>query len=245
MKNAIRFALSKDEPFDTILERLQTYIETPATNISELKRKSTKAKGDIFEVFCKLYLRAKFDWYKNVWLLREIPADILAKLSLKKHDLGIDIVVEDIHGNYYAVQCKYRKAPRKKKNVLSWKQLSTFYSLCLRAGPFIKYIIFTNAEYVRREGRKDNDKDLTIAIGTLRSTSRDVWAKIIGDTGYRLDSIKEDRGHEEIKEVIKLVPEIQVKISENITRSDLDTNLEIKQNINIRDLRSNFLSKLK
>ena len=47
-----------------------------------------------------------------------------------------------------------------KKNVLSWKQLSTFYALCR---PFDKYIIMTNCDYVRHQGVKTN-KDLSICL---------------------------------------------------------------------------------
>ena len=54
--------------------------------------------------------------------------------------MGIDIVVKN-NDIFYAVQCKYKKSCTLKKNILSWKQLSTFYAICMRTGPFDKYIV--------------------------------------------------------------------------------------------------------
>jgi hypothetical protein len=69
--------------------------------------------------------------YSQVWRLENVPDDVLAGLALKRPDVGIDIICEK-GGKYTAVQCKYKKHVSHKKNVVTWKQLSTFYALVLR-----------------------------------------------------------------------------------------------------------------
>ena len=60
-----------------------------------------------------------------------------------------------------------KKHTSKKKNILSWKSLSTFYALCLRSGPWSKYIIMTNCIYTNHQGIK-TEKDLSICLKTLQ-----------------------------------------------------------------------------
>ena len=80
--------------------------------------------------------------------------------------MGIDIIVEN-DGIFQAIQCKYKKHTGYKKNILTWKILSTFYALCLRTGPWDKYIVMTNCEYTLRQGKK-TPKDFSICIKTVR-----------------------------------------------------------------------------
>ena len=80
--------------------------------------------------------------------------------------MGIDIVCMS-KGKYTAVQCKYKKHTSIKKNIVTWKQLSTFYALVLRTGPWEKYVVMTNCEYVRHMGKK-TPKDLSICLRTFR-----------------------------------------------------------------------------
>lgn len=126
--------------------------------------------------------------YSDVWLLSEVPKEVLDELGLKRRDLGIDLVLRHNckTGGYSAVQVKYRvHTGWKSKNVIGWKQLSTFYALVKRTGPWKKYIIFTNADFVRHVGKKET-KDKTIAIGTLRNIKMDHWLRMCGDIGKRI-----------------------------------------------------------
>ena len=144
--------------------------------MTELKKKeSKKIKGTYFEKLCQLYLKNSFT---NVWLLEEVPEDILKKLRLKRKDYGIDIICET-NGKFSAVQAKYRKIGRASKNIITWKMLSTFYGLCLRCGPFEKYIVMTNADYITHMGQKTS-KDLSICIGTWKSLPVETWLKMAG-----------------------------------------------------------------
>lgn len=158
--------------FDDFLVCCQKYYETPAHSLTALRaRDNKKLRGDIFEEFCVLYLRTKLTG--NVWLLKDVPDDTLIKLGLQRRDMGIDIIVETADG-YQAVQCKYKKHVGARRNILSWRVLSTFYALCLRTGPWDKYIVMTNCEYTLHQGKK-TPKDLSICLGTFRAISREQW----------------------------------------------------------------------
>jgi hypothetical protein len=97
--------------------------------------------------------------------------------------MGIDIVVEH-EGRYMAVQCKYKKHTER-KNSVSWTALSTFYALCLRTGPWDKYIVMTNCDYTRHEGKK-TEKDMSLCLGTFRGISKEGWLKMCGSEGVSL-----------------------------------------------------------
>ena len=117
--------------FDQFITICQKYYETPAHSLGEIKRRDNKKiRGDIFELFSLLYLKYIKN-YENPMLLKDVPKEMLEKLSIKKRDMGIDIIVQHKE-SYYAVQCKYKKHISKKKNIVTWKSLSTFYALCLR-----------------------------------------------------------------------------------------------------------------
>lgn len=170
------FLKSPPNLFDEFISECRHFYEQPAHNFTELKtRENKKLRGDIFEEFCVLYLKY-VKKYDNAWRLEDVPDDILEKLSLKRKDMGIDLIVENNRntllctkdsGNYSAVQCKYKKPLGYKKTSITWKALSTFYALCMRSGPWDKYIVMTNCDYARHVGKK-TEKDLSICIGTFR-----------------------------------------------------------------------------
>ena len=189
--------LESAELMDSLLERFKMHYGRPVTSIRDIsQRENRKIKGDILETFCQLYfetIQTKKDeqFYVNTWLLDEIPDQVREHLELSKRDLGIDLILEDLNGDYYAVQVKYRQHPKyKSKNVIGWKQLSTFYALVNRTGGadgYKKHIIFTNADFVRHVGKKD-PRDRTYAIGTLRKIKKDHWLRMAGIEGHSLDS---------------------------------------------------------
>ena len=89
-----------------------------------------------------------------------------------RRDMGIDIVVHD-KGSFYAVQCKYKHA----EHGVSWRELSTFYALCTRTGPWEKRIVMTNCRFVRTQGRRTS-ADVSICLGTFRALTPDQWASM-------------------------------------------------------------------
>ena len=192
--------------FDEFILECQRWYSLPAHSLTEMrKRNNKKIRGDIFEEFCVLYLKNILN-YEKVWRLEDVPDEILIKLSLKRRDMGIDIICED-NGYYIAVQCKYKKHVSSRKHSVSWKELSTFYALCLRTGltetnlsqnqdnlnkPWRKYIIMTNCEYVTHMGKK-TEKDQSICIGSFRNISKENWIKMCELSGNLLNSIEENQ----------------------------------------------------
>ena len=158
--------------FDEFIKQATSFYEMPAHTLQEMRaRQNTKARGDIFEEFCAIYLK-NVCGYENVWLLADVPEATLTQLSMKRKDMGIDLVVQD-KGSFYAVQCKYKKFTGK-PTCVSWQALSTFYALCMRTGPWKKYIVMTNCNFVRHQGKK-TQADISICLNSFRGITHDEW----------------------------------------------------------------------
>lgn len=169
--------------FDEFLKECQKWYDQPAHSFVEMrKRDNKKIRGDIFEEFCVLYLK-HVRGYDQVWRLEDVPDNVLGGLSLKRPDMGIDIVCEK-NGKYTAVQCKYKKhTGYKSKTTVTWKQLSTFYALVLRTGPWEKYVVMTNCDYVRHMGKK-TEKDLSICLKRFQQITKEQWTQMCGLEGH-------------------------------------------------------------
>ena len=159
--------------FNEFINECQIQYDKPAHNLVELRtRENRKIKGNLFEEFCVLYLK-HVKKYNNVWLLKDVPELTLTDLSLKRKDMGIDIIAQDAE-SYIAVQCKYKKHDPNSKTCVSWSALSTFYALCSKSGPYSKHIVMTNCDYITHIGKK-GIKDLSICIGTFRKIDLAEW----------------------------------------------------------------------
>lgn len=177
--------------FDEFMTECQRWYDEPAHTFVEMRtRDNKKIRGDIFEDFCVVYLKHVKN-FKNVWRLQDIPDEIRVLLSLGTRDMGIDIVAEN-DGKYYAIQCKYKKHISIKKNIVTWKALSTFYALCMRTGPWEKYIVMTNCDYARHAGKK-GPKDLSICLRTFQSTTKEQWTRMCELKGEVLDDIPKNK----------------------------------------------------
>jgi hypothetical protein len=164
---------SVENMFDEFIRQATRFYERPAHSMQELKaRQNTKARGDIFEEFCATYLR-RVCRYEDVWLLADAPDATLELLGMKRRDMGIDIVVHD-SGSFYAVQCKYKK---RAEHGVGWKELSTFYALCMRTGPWSRHIVMTNCRCVRHQGRR-TIADASICLSSLRALTSDQWGSM-------------------------------------------------------------------
>lgn len=181
------FLRSPTNLFDEFVLECQKWYSIPAHSLVEMrKRDNKKIRGDIFEEFCVLYLKHVMN-YDKVWRLPDVPDDILLKLNMKRRDMGIDIICEN-NGFYTAVQCKYKKHSNNRKHCVTWKELSTFYALCLKTQiSWEKYIVMTNCQYITHMGQK-TEKDQSICIGTFRNISKDDWIKMCGLTGISLNT---------------------------------------------------------
>ena len=169
--------------WDTFEGECQKFYNEPAHSFTEMRvRDNKKVRGDIFEEFCVLYLK-HIKGYDDVWLLADVPDQILVEMGMKRPDVGIDIIARS--GKLYsAVQCKYKKQEVKTK-IVTWKALSTFYALCMRTGPWEKYIVMTNCSFVRHMGKKSK-KDLSICLKTLQGITKAQWISMCGVEGHKL-----------------------------------------------------------
>jgi hypothetical protein len=213
IKNCIKNTLNTDKNiFHSLNDLFKSYFEKPAHNIQEIKARTTKMKGDIFETFCKLYLEE--NGYE-VWFAKDLEEEKMKEFGLTKKDYGIDLIA--LKNNfYYAVQCKYRKPTlnslRQTVHRITWRDISTFLALSNRTGPqegWKKHIIMTNADYVCWKGKKGS-KDFTIAKKTFENLKREFWCKIVGHSeGQKLNE-------EEKKEEKKDIRELRQKWLDNL-----------------------------
>jgi hypothetical protein len=170
------FLSSPENLFDAFIKEAAEFYALPAHTLQEMRtRENKKIRGDIFEEFCALYLK-HVSGYEDVWLLKDVPEEILTQLSMKRRDMGIDLVVRH-RGEFYAIQSKYKKYEPLKKTYITWKALSTFYALCMRTGPWKKYIVMTNCNYACHQGKK-TEADVSICLGTFRNISSDNWLRM-------------------------------------------------------------------
>ena len=183
------FLRSPTNLFDEFIKECQRWYSQPAHTLTEMRtRDNKKIRGDIFEDFCVLYLK-EVKKYQDVWLLEDLPENFLTQLSLKRRDMGIDIIVRH-NGEWFAVQCKYKTPQENKKSYITWSALSTFYAMCLRTGPWAKYIVMTNSDYTRHQGPK-GPKDISICLGTFRSINQDEWLKMCNVEGRQINELKQ------------------------------------------------------
>ena len=98
-------------------------------NFSELEKvlaniSNDKVKGDLFELFCQVYLKViyKKQVFKSIQLFKDVDASILQRLNLRLgKDFGIDIVAITDSNDLWTIQVKFRQSDQ-----LTWTELSTF-----------------------------------------------------------------------------------------------------------------------
>ena len=116
-----------------------------ATTPLELRMRR-KSIGDAWEDFCVDYLIV-CENYQSAQRLTDVGDNELVTYGLGRKDMGIDLIAKDAEGHPVAVQCKFRT-----KGNVSWREISTFYALCARTGPWKTVSVMTNRNRVSREG---------------------------------------------------------------------------------------------
>lgn len=214
----IKSSLNKTETkdiFNHLQDHFRVYEEQTVSEVKEFKRRTTKGKGDLFEDFSVLYFKAKG---YEAWKLKDLPDKIREELKLGKQDMGIDIILRDKLGKYSAVQAKYRvrksgasAPPGGRRISVPWGELATFHALCSRTGPWDKLFVITNADYVKRLGKKDS-KDKTIAYKTLSNTPHKIWLEMCGSVGQTLVESTEKK----VSKTVKLTSSERADILERL-----------------------------
>jgi len=90
---------------------------------------SNTEKGIAFERLTQLYLQTAPEYrtkLQDVWLLRDVPADVRRDLNLPAPDEGIDLIARTVGGEYWAIQSKFRS---QRDKPLTRRELGTFTSL--------------------------------------------------------------------------------------------------------------------
>ena len=142
---------------------------------------------------------------------------------MKRQDMGIDIIVETEGGNFIAVQCKYKTPTGFKQNVLSWKTLSTFYALCLRTGPWSKFIVITNCIYTRHQGKK-TPQDISYCVKTLQNIKKDEWLRMCQVSGEKIGYLPEST----ITNDVQIISTVDIAQTHKIKSAKLPSIEEIR-----------------
>jgi hypothetical protein len=179
LTSTVATSSSQTNIFDEFIKQLEQYYTRSVSSLRDIKQRDNKrAKGLAWEIFCRDWLLTDGK-FVNVWLLNDMPADLIAQLKLQKMDNGIDLVGQTKTG-YWAIQCKYRKPTNKRGHTtIPWATLATFVGLCAVSGPWQKQVVMTNLVGVTRKVKTNND--FSICVGSFRSTSRERWMKLCGD----------------------------------------------------------------
>lgn len=173
--------------FDTILEELKNR----GNNNSE--------QGTIFEDFCKMILeKAPFfaDDVNEVWTWKEFPG------NAGMHDTGVDLVVLDKQGTYWAVQCKFYNRDSK----VSKASIDSFISASNR--PFIidgkTYNYSQRLVFSTTDDISENASGLFTTIGpdTIRDCGID-WGNFSFDDIEKISIFSKKTPKEHQKEAIE------------------------------------------
>ena len=167
MEKCLLESLKNEHIFQSFVENLNDFYK-PTTIKS--KNEYTKNVGDAWEDFSCLFIEKMLGW--KVFKLKDCDESLLKNLSLKKRDVGIDLIAITDE-KYIAIQCKYRKKYQK----LSWRDISTFDALCSRTGPWYKQVVITTSYWLHREG-KWTEKDIFIGKKKFESLTKFDWLKL-------------------------------------------------------------------
>ena len=141
---------------------------------------SETEKGNAFERLTQLYLQTAPEYrtkLKDVWLLREVPADIRRRLNLPGPDEGIDLLARTRRGEYWAIQAKFRS---QRDKPLNRRELGTFTSLAFNTCNNIALAVV--AHTCTKPVGKHHLMRNTVEIGLDRWQSLDQvgWNLIVG-----------------------------------------------------------------
>jgi superfamily II DNA or RNA helicase len=158
--------------WDSLKKELEKYNTVES---SETKKK-TQA-GKLFEYFSKYYFQTEPTQkinYKNVWLYDDVPPSILDKLKLPYKDYGIDLILQDVHNKFTAVQCKFKND---ETSELSWTKdkLGNAFGLAKNCD---RLLIFTNASNVTQVAKKLSNSYEQICYDSLSEITTETFEDI-------------------------------------------------------------------
>jgi superfamily II DNA or RNA helicase len=140
---------------------------------------STSEKGAAFERLTQLYLQTAPEYQSelaHVWTLREAPPDVRKFLSLPAPDEGIDLIARTRHGQYWAIQSKFRSRHEKP---LTRRELGTFSSLAFNTCSNIELAVVAHTASKPVSKRHLMRNTTEIGLDRWQSLDQEAWSLIV------------------------------------------------------------------
>ena len=141
---------------------------------------STSEKGAVFERLTQLYLQTVPEYQSelaHIWTLREVPPDVRKLLALPTLDEGIDFIARTRHGEYWAIQSKFRSQHDKP---LTRKELGTFTSLAFNTCNNIALAVVAHTASKPVSKRHLMRNTTEIGLDRWQSLDQEAWSLIVG-----------------------------------------------------------------
>jgi superfamily II DNA or RNA helicase len=137
-------------------------------------------KGIAFERLTQLYLQTAAEYrtkLQNVWLLRDVPADVRRRLNLPAPDEGIDLIARTRRGDYWAIQSKFRS---QRDKPLTRRELGTFTSLVFNTCDNIALAVVAHTASKPVSKRHLMRNTVEIGLDRWQSLDHEAWHLIVG-----------------------------------------------------------------
>jgi superfamily II DNA or RNA helicase len=141
---------------------------------------SNTEKGIAFERLTQIYLQTAPEYrtkLQNVWLLRDVPADIRRRLNLPGPDEGIDLIARTRGGEFWAIQSKFRS---QRDKPLTRRELGTFSSLVSNTCNNIALAVVAHTASKPVSKRHLMRNTVEIGLDRWQSLDHEAWRLIVG-----------------------------------------------------------------
>jgi predicted helicase len=142
-------------------------------------------KGAAFERLTQLYLLTAPEYLaqlKHVWLLRDVPPGVCRRLDLPSLDEGIDLIACTRHGEYWAIQSKFRE----RDQPLTRRELGTFTSLAFNTCSDIALAVVAHTSS-KPVSKRHLMRDTTeIGLDRWQGLDREAWGLIVAKDRCRI-----------------------------------------------------------
>jgi superfamily II DNA or RNA helicase len=141
---------------------------------------SASEKGAVFERLTQLYLQTVPEYQSelaHIWTLREVPPDVRKLLALPTLDEGIDFIARTRHGEFWAIQSKFRSQHDKP---LTRKELGTFTSLAFNTCSNIALAVVAHTASKPVSKRHLMRNTTEIGLDRWQSLDQEAWSLIVG-----------------------------------------------------------------
>jgi superfamily II DNA or RNA helicase len=138
-------------------------------------------RGAAFERLTQLYLQTTPEYraeLRYVWTLREVPPDVCKHLNLPFLDEGIDLIACTRHGEYWAIQSKFRS---QRDKPLNRRELGTFSSLAFNTCSNIALAVVAHTCSKPVSKRHLMRHTTEIGLDRWQSLDQEAWRLIVAN----------------------------------------------------------------